>query len=284
VFLYQTSDGKIHFAKYDGTNLTVEPDLLPADDIAFSSLFIYNGYVYARYRNSTTGKYHLAKYDGTTISLIPNIASADSGISDGYFIYNNKLYIRYINASSFYNLVRTDGTTLELMPFKYVGGNGNPDGYALKVGSDVYFRTETASGFLTLGKYDGTNFTAYQNVGNTDPFLGQNNLVFFNNKIHFVANNGVNDKLSYLDQIILSSNSFEKNTFKIYPNPSTGIVNIRTESEYIGSKVEISNILGQKIKSFELNQLESQVCLEKGIYFISISKNNLLSSYKIIVE
>ena len=285
IFLYQTSDGKNHFAKYDGTNITVVPNLSPTDDCIYSNLIAYDNAVYARYRNGATGKFHLAKYDGTTLTMIPNSNATDNGYIDSPFVYNNKLYIRYVSASSANNLARTAGATLEVLPNKYLGGGSdNPSEYALEIGGNIYFRTETALGYTTLGKFDGTTLTTYGNATNTNPLLGPNNLVFFNNKIHFVANNGTNDKLSYLDQVILSNESFGKNEFQLYPNPSNGEFTIQITQDMIGEKAAIYNLLGQKIKSFELSELETKQSIDKGFYIIVIEKEGKKAIQKIKIN
>lgn len=278
VFLYQTSDGKVHFAKYDGTNITVVPNLAPSDDLLYSRLIAFNGAVYAKYKNGATGKQHFAKYDGTTLIMLPNINSTDTGQPDSPFIYKNKLYFRYTNATTMYNLARTDGSTIELVPSaSYVGDNlNNP----LELNGEIYFRSVTPSNYYTLAKYDGTNFIAYTNATNTDPEVFSGDINYFNNKVYFIANG----KLSYLDQVILANENFQKNDFKIYPNPSNGIVNIETNVDNIGATVEVHNLLGQRVKSFALNQIQNSVSLDNGMYIVTISKGNVKTSHKIVIE
>lgn len=285
IFLYQTSDSKVHFAKYDGSSITVVPNLASNDDIIFSNLIAYNGAVYARYKNGTTNKFHLAKYDGTTLTMLPNITSSDNGYIDSPFVYNNKLYIRYVNSTSSANLVRTDGTVLEILPIKYLGGYGTISNYALEIAGNVYFKTQVA-GFTTLGKFDGTSLVSYQNAGNTDPMLGVNNLVHFNNKIHFIASNGVSDKLSFLDLIILSKPSFDMDTVKIYPNPSSDYIAIETND--LIKKISIYSIEGKEIFQNEYNDLKVEIPVheyKKGIYVITIlNSNDTVETKKIIIN
>lgn len=280
IFLYQTSDGKVHFASYDGSSITVVPNLATTDDFIYSNLIAFNGAVYARYKD-IAGKFHMAKYDGTTMTVLPNLNTTDVGYMDSPFVYNNKLYFRYRNAASANWLARTDGTNIELLAHKYLGGYGKPEGYALEVAGNIYFKTETPALFTTLAKYDGTNLTTYGNVSNTDPLLEPNNLMYFNNKIHFVANG----KLSYLDQVILSNEGFNAdNKFNLYPNPSNGDFTIQTTSEMIGAKAEVYNVMGQKIKSFELSGIETKQNLNQGFYIIAIEKDGKKTTQKITIK
>lgn len=280
VFLYQTADGKNHFAKYDGTNITVVPNVSATDDCIYSNLIAYNNAVYTRYKNGATGKFHLAKYDGTTLTMIPNSNATDNGYIDSPFVYNNKLYLRYINAASANNLARTDGATLEVLPNKYLGGYTYSEGYALEVGGNVYFKTESALGYSTLGKYDGTTLTTYGNASNTNPFLGINNLVFFNSKIHFIANG----TLSFLDQVILSTSSFGENEFKLYPNPSNGLVTIQVSDIFLSGKATIYNLLGQAVKELNIYENRQQTNLNPGVYLVQVKNGNKIIAKKIVVQ
>ncbi|MBP6556809.1 MAG: T9SS type A sorting domain-containing protein [Flavobacterium sp.] len=283
IFLYQTADAKVHFASYDGNTITVVPNLLPTDDFVFSTLISFDNAVYGKYRDSS-GKFHIAKYDGTIMTVLSNIDAADLGYTDSPFIYNDKLYFRYRNAASSYWLARTDGYAIELLTHKFMGGYGNPNGYALEVGGNVYFKTQSSAGFTTLGKFDGTDLTTYGNVGNTNPELGTNELVFYNSKIHFLALNGNDEKLSYLDQVILDNERYNSNDFKVYPNPSNGQFTIQITTEMLGATVEIYNLLGQKIKSLELFETETQQYLNHGLYIVSITKNNIKITQKLAIE
>lgn len=82
----------------------------------------------------------------------------------------------------------------------------------------------------------------------------------------------------------LSTNQHEL-SLHIFPNPSTGIVNIRTNG--VGEKnILISNSLGQKVKTISNVQPNEviQVELPKGIYFIHIETQSKLESRKVVVR
>lgn len=88
----------------------------------------------------------------------------------------------------------------------------------------------------------------------------------------------------HLNNNALNVIKINKDEFRIYPNPSSGLLFIKTNSEYLGANVEVTNILGQKIKSIELNQLENQIQLDNGIFLLNVTKENQKFTYKIIVE
>ena len=74
------------------------------------------------------------------------------------------------------------------------------------------------------------------------------------------------------------------NNFKIYPNPSSGIFNIELDENLIGSKAAIYNLLGQKIKDFELKSTTTNQTLNKGIYLLEIEKDGIKTDKKLIVN
>jgi hypothetical protein len=73
----------------------------------------------------------------------------------------------------------------------------------------------------------------------------------------------------------------------IHPNPSTGIFIIELEKSAAGSLIEVTNALGQKVKTFEVKGLRSELNLTgftKGIYIVTISSNGSKTTKKIILE
>jgi bilirubin oxidase len=59
----------------------------------------------------------------------------------------------------------------------------------------------------------------------------------------------------------------------IYPNPSKGIINLKTSEGIIVSKIEIYNVLGSFIKNIELSNNQDSIevkDLSKGMYLIKI--------------
>lgn len=80
---------------------------------------------------------------------------------------------------------------------------------------------------------------------------------------------------------VLGTNEQVKNTMKIYPNPTTGIVNLNTHS--VPEKIEIYNALGQKVKVFQNVRSIDISDLTIGIYTLIIfSKNEGLATIKIV--
>ena len=72
--------------------------------------------------------------------------------------------------------------------------------------------------------------------------------------------------------------------FKIYPNPSNGNFNIEIDENLMGAKTTVYNLLGQKIKDFDLKATTTNQTLNKGIYLLEIEKDGNKTTKKLIVN
>jgi hypothetical protein len=74
-----------------------------------------------------------------------------------------------------------------------------------------------------------------------------------------------------------------KQEIVIYPNPSTGNINIEIQADCLNEMLRIYNVYGQLIHDESLNNLKTIIdltSLNSGVYFISI-KNK---SHKLIID
>jgi hypothetical protein len=91
------------------------------------------------------------------------------------------------------------------------------------------------------------------------------------------------------DYCFLSSNNFQQKQFQIFPNPTTGIINI---SGVNVENIEVFNVFGQKVfrKSFsnsannETLKIDLKNYLSNGIYFVNIQSKNKNYTSKLIVN
>ena len=83
----------------------------------------------------------------------------------------------------------------------------------------------------------------------------------------------------------LATSEFKQNEFKIYPNPSSGIINI---SSPIEGNYSIIDITGKILKSFNLNEnIETILNLEylsDGTYYVKCNTNNSLKTKIILIK
>ncbi|WP_338792741.1 T9SS type A sorting domain-containing protein [Bernardetia sp. MNP-M8] len=87
-----------------------------------------------------------------------------------------------------------------------------------------------------------------------------------------------------------NQNEFEQDTFSVYPNPSTGIVNVRFETALAAdTQVTVFDGIGRKVSSqkFQKGKNELKINLTnqpKGMYLIHFNQNGATYSKAIIIE
>ena len=73
------------------------------------------------------------------------------------------------------------------------------------------------------------------------------------------------------------------NKFSVYPNPSSGIINIRTDETV--DKTQLYNTLGQLIINKNSNTKQLNInSVKPGIYLLKIYSNNNVVTKKVIVR
>ena len=80
--------------------------------------------------------------------------------------------------------------------------------------------------------------------------------------------------------------------FQVYPNPSSGILNIRLQPEGdIQQTVEVYNHLGQKVESYELSFTKDMPAVEvqlnnlsDGVYFIRVFDGEQVQTRRILLK
>ncbi len=86
------------------------------------------------------------------------------------------------------------------------------------------------------------------------------------------------------DVVDATENILNDNEISIYPNPSTGLLNI---SNINNAQVSLFNIVGQtvvEINNTDLNQQINISNLDNGTYFVRIEMNDIVKTQKIILE
>lgn len=85
----------------------------------------------------------------------------------------------------------------------------------------------------------------------------------------------------------LSTNSFEKADFVVYPNPTSDNIEIQSSKDFVKINVEVFSILGQKVLEQNVSSKSPKLSLkqlQKGVYFYKISNNETVSTGKIVKE
>ena len=98
------------------------------------------------------------------------------------------------------------------------------------------------------------------------------------------------DDVKIVEKNALSTNSFHKNTFKLYPNPTKSKVSIQINENVTNLEVIIYNVLGKKLITKKINALQNNKfeldtsTLNTGVYFVEITNQTEKSIQKLIIE
>ncbi|WP_290841892.1 T9SS type A sorting domain-containing protein [Flavobacterium sp.] len=108
-----------------------------------------------------------------------------------------------------------------------------------------------------------------------DPFSSVQNL----------TSNGGHDifTLKLAPESLKTSDFSTNESWSVYPNPSSGNVNLHFDEVLFGSKVGIYTILGQTIAEFQIGQTEKNLNLKPGNYLIKIENQSTSNTKKLIV-
>jgi hypothetical protein len=153
----------------------------------------------------------------------------------------------------------------------------------------------------TIGNYDERQFYQKVSRSNGDGVIDDlDNSVFFNTalfpdgsyllRIHAydaAANHSSTELEVIIDNYPTSLNDFEATIPELYPNPSNGLFNIKTNGISI-SRGEICNNLGVVISSLDNISTDGKdITIDvPGIYFVRLfgSDNQLIITEKIIIQ
>src|SRR5690554_2181400 len=80
-----------------------------------------------------------------------------------------------------------------------------------------------------------------------------------------------------------SENKFVLENFNIYPNPTSGILNINLENNLTLEKVTVYNNSGQIVKTTQKSTIDVS-SLSSGVYFVEITTNQGIATKKVIVK
>ncbi len=134
--------------------------------------------------------------------------------------------------------------------------------------------TNTLTEVAFFDTYPSTNAAQFNGVWNTYPFYASGSIIMSDiDSGLFIVKKSAS----------LASESFEKNSFKLSPNPANDLITIESESDI--KSIEIYDVVGKKIKNIESLSLKFNNIdisdLNSGIYFVKVNKS---TSLKLIVR
>ncbi len=265
----------------------------------FKKNIIFNNELY--FTSINLNGYSLYKTNGTTTGTIllkdgvPSNKTFNYLKPCGNFVY---FTIGFQSDNSGTELWRTNGTNSGTNLINETGINNPLDVYldCTCIQNNLFFLKQNYSNKiwhindnLLLPDFNMINVTNSDNFSTSE---GAVELFPFNNNLMFAGYSFLNGTELYYSNItnLLNSNYNEFNDnlkIKIYPNPTSNIINIITNEGKVIENIEIYNIIGEKVnfnKSTSDNKTIDLSNLEKGVYIIKIKTDGKYSFQKIIVN
>ena len=237
------------------------------------------------------------KTDGTTDGtvLVTSIGNESIGSVRNFFVWNDELYFEGDNGTDddeLYKYTPASDTVIALSNIAGANDNHDPDDFiivndpALSAETLFYSGEPDTDNDARLYSTDGSSITQL-----TEDFVDVSELAYFpdNNNILFRADvlddNGdetLGSELYAYDLNTLSVSSFNFGEVKIYPNPATDRIFVKS-TENIGS-YDIFNLQGQKVQSGKLNNDAIDINLSTGIYILNLTNTSQNKQIKFIVK
>ena len=97
--------------------------------------------------------------------------------------------------------------------------------------------------------------------------------------------NGSADYLDFAVALGVTPITLTNDAIKLYPNPTTEVLNIQNNAEDTNALIEIYAINGAKVKSLKATETLTTISvadLQTGVYFVKVTLNNQVGNYKFI--
>jgi hypothetical protein len=200
-----------------------------------------------------------------------------SGSGDAYLIKTDSLG-NLLWSKTYSNIAGVGHSIQQTLDNGFIiSGSGAANG-------SVYIIKTDSLGNSGCNQYDPTTLVSIPNVITYFPSTVFNNATFNIDSTGFVIGSG-GEMTTLCETGVVELSLF--NSILIYPNPNSGKFIISSSKTLIKAKIEVYNILGNKIYSAFLNgnlEHEVELAISTGIYFIKIYDGERSYCKKLIVE
>ncbi len=281
-------------ARWDGSNFNLLGNGFPGAQVASTpSMLVYNSDLYVFSQLDTAGTIpvsNAAKWDGANWSGVGAglnqwpIASTvhDSSIYVGVNTSDTTSMVKKWTGSNWVNV----GTSSFDFSWNLVADLKSYNGCLYATG---YFDTIGAVAAKNIARFDGVNWNAVDNgVDGMGQFFVEYDSALYMTGDFITAGTLTMNNVVVLDSpptcIPLSiDEDLKLNSFVVFPNPTNGLLQIKTEREIIS--LEVLDVFGRRIFYSENNQTEINISdFENGIYFVRLSDSKKNSITKKIIK
>ena len=142
-----------------------------------------------------------------------------------------------------------------------------------------------------IAQWNGTNWSAVgTGVSNPDytapcGFAIYKNSLYVGGIIYTIGSSTAYGVAKYTESATGIGDLADDHLFAIYPNPTSGIINIQSENSE-GNKIEIFNVMGQEVYASTINNQSTLDISDNsdGVYFINIHTGDRTLYQKIILQ
>ena len=301
-----TGTGTIYKIKTNGSNFqtifnfTSTTGFYPTRELIYDGTFLY-GTTSSGGLNGGGTVFKILT-DGSEYSNLVNFSNAPSGtypysslVTDGTFLFGTTMIGGVNNKGSIFK-VKPDGTEYQQL-FSFDGNNGWEPLHNLVILGDYIYGMTKFGGVNNQGaifriKPDSTDFSKLIDFdGTTRGSIPYGSLISDGTVLYgMTSNGGINDAgvIFKLSPENLNNSEFNIDSdITIYPNPSKGLINIKTQNEP-NLQIEVYNILGELITTqYSVNQ-QTVIDLTNhsaGVYIVRVYYNdNKIVHKKIVIK
>jgi len=265
---------------YDGTNApSMVADLNTSGNSYPNSFQELNGNLYFIANNGTDSK--IFKYDGTNTPT--EVSQGNLRAMQNLSKYKDKLYFYSWDGSQQPELYSYDGINAPTIVAEINPGSQGSQPRFFEVYHDkLYFSAYNPAIGYEIWSYDGKDTASFDHVKGATSFDPQN-LHVFNNKLYFSGNLlSTGWELFSLEAPNNQTNvnhAHQSEPIQIYPNPTKGIIHIKTKQAI--QEIKVYNALGNVILTTPKSTF-SVAHLPQGLYVIQVSAGEHISSHQII--
>jgi len=230
---------------------------------------------------------------GTYQDVIPNSVGCDSVLTINLTINNSSASTISVTACDSYTVPSGNATHIVSGTYQDVIPNATGCDSLITINLEIVTIDISVISELASLTANATNasFQWLDCANDNLPLTGALNKIFLPNSSGVYAvqitKNGCKDTSDCFPVVISSiSNGLTQNKVEVFPNPTTGKVNIVLGENITIVEVEIRNMLGQIVKRISnLNKESIKIDGEPGFYFITVlTSNNEMSFFKIRKE
>jgi hypothetical protein len=136
----------------------------------------------------------------------------------------------------------------------------------------------------------GAGYGAMCNTVDITSWAGSPNIKIMFESYHYLGNNLFIDNITLTPYVAIDETALNNKEIQIYPNPSTGKVNLFLDKDHTFNQISILNISGQQILTENISQKDSnQFSFDlsdypAGIYFVQLTGKNITEVIKLILK